>query len=75
MVGAGSPAVPGVITNFRVADAVYQPRITERVLAATHQASRATTNDTLLATALAYTNRPAFRCRGFSFAYGVAHFL
>jgi outer membrane protein TolC len=53
-VGAGSPAVPGVIMNFRVADAVYQPRITERVLAATQQASRATTNDTLLDTALAY---------------------
>lgn len=53
-VGASSPAVPGVIMNFRVADAVFQPRITERVLAATRQASRATTNDTLLDTALAY---------------------
>jgi outer membrane protein TolC len=53
-VGAGSPAVPGVIMNFRVADAVFQPRITERVLAASRQASRATTNDTLLDAALAY---------------------
>lgn len=55
-VGASSPAIPGIVVNVRVADAVFQPRISERVLAATQQASRATTNDTLLDAALAYND-------------------
>jgi len=55
-IGAGSPAVPGVVMNFHMKDAVFQPRITERVLAASRQASRATTNDVLLETALAYND-------------------
>ena len=55
-VGAGSPAVPGLSMNFQLRDAIYQPRISERILAANQQASRATTNDMLLETALAYNN-------------------
>jgi outer membrane protein TolC len=42
--------------NFQLRDAIYQPRISERILAASRQASRATTNDMLLETALAYND-------------------
>ena len=55
-VGASSPAVPDLSMNFQLRDAIYQPRISERILAANQQASRATTNDMLLETALAYNN-------------------
>jgi outer membrane protein TolC len=55
-VGAGSPAVPGVYMNFHTKDLLYQPRITEQVLAASRQASRAATNDVLMDTALAYND-------------------
>lgn len=55
-IGAGSPAVPGVVMNFHTKDAIYQPRITQQLLAATRQANRATTNDILLQTALAYND-------------------
>lgn len=55
-VGAGSPAVPGVYVNFHAKDALFQPRIARQVLAATRHANRATTNDVLLETALAYNN-------------------
>jgi outer membrane protein TolC len=54
-VGAGSPAVPGVVMDFRTRDAVFEPRIANQVLAASEQASRAITNDMLMRTALAYT--------------------
>ncbi len=53
-VGAGSPAVPGVVMQFRLADAIYQPRIAEANLDAREQFGTAVTNDQLLATALAY---------------------
>ncbi|MBA3484966.1 MAG: TolC family protein, partial [Pirellulales bacterium] len=55
-VGAGSPAVPGIVMNFHTKDMIFQPRITEQLLAASRQASRATTNDILLDTALAYND-------------------
>jgi outer membrane protein TolC len=55
-VGAGSPAVPGLVMNFHTRDLVFQPRIAEQVLAARRQASRATTNDILMETALAYND-------------------
>jgi outer membrane protein TolC len=55
-VGAGSPAVPGVIMNFHTKDAIFQPRIAQQLLAATRQANRATTNDVLMDTALAYND-------------------
>jgi outer membrane protein TolC len=53
-VGAGSPAVPGLVVNLHLRDAVFQPRIADRAFGARQQASRATTNDALLNTALAY---------------------
>lgn len=55
-VGAGSPAVPGLVVNFHTRDLVFQPRIADQVLAASRQASRAVTNDVLLETALAYND-------------------
>jgi outer membrane protein TolC len=53
-VGAGTPAIPGVVASFRLADAVFQPRIYEHTAAARRNAARATTHDTLLAAGLAY---------------------
>lgn len=53
-VGAGSPAVPGLIMDFHLRDALFQPAIAEHALGARQQASLAVTNDTLLKTALAY---------------------
>ncbi len=55
-VGAGSPAVPGVVMQFRLADAIYQPRIAGAALDAREQFGTAVTNDQLLATALAYVD-------------------
>jgi outer membrane protein TolC len=55
-VGAGSPAVPGLIVNFHTKDAIFQPRIAGQLLGASRQANRATTNDILLETALAYND-------------------
>jgi len=53
-VGAGSPAVPGLLAQFHVTDAVFQPRIAQQTVRARSAGSRATTNDNLLATSLAY---------------------
>lgn len=53
-VGAGSPAVPGLLASFHLTDAVFQPRIAERTTGARQHASQAATNDTLLDTALAH---------------------
>jgi outer membrane protein TolC len=53
-VGAGSPAVPGVVARFHLSDAVFQPRIAESFAAAQRHFSRAAVNDVLLATSLAY---------------------
>lgn len=53
-VGAGSPAVPGLIANFHFTDAIFQPKIAERTAAARQFASQAAQNDALLRTALAY---------------------
>jgi outer membrane protein TolC len=55
-VGAGSPAVPGIAMNFHTKDMIFQPRISEQLLAASRQSSRAATNDILLDTALAYND-------------------
>ncbi len=54
-VGAGSPAVPGIVSQFHFADAIFQPKIAQRTACARQSAALATTNDQLLATALAYT--------------------
>jgi outer membrane protein TolC len=53
-VGAGSPAVPGVVARFHFTDAVFQPRIAESIAAAQRYFGRAAINDVLLATSLAY---------------------
>lgn len=53
-VGAGSPAVPGAYVNFRMSDAVFQPRIAGQAAAARERAADATTQEVMLATALAY---------------------
>jgi outer membrane protein TolC len=55
-VGAGSPAFPGLVMNFHMRDAIFQPRITSQLLGASRQASRATTNDILFDTANAYND-------------------
>lgn len=53
-VGAGSPAVPGVLAQFHVTDAVFQPRIAQQTIRARNANAKAVTNDNLLTTALAY---------------------
>ncbi|RPI76810.1 MAG: TolC family protein, partial [Planctomycetaceae bacterium] len=53
-VGAGSPRVPGLLAQFHLADAIFEPRIAERGADARQFGSQATLNDTLLETALAY---------------------
>lgn len=55
-VGAGSPAVPGVVVDFHLRDAVFLPRIASQTLGARRQESRAVTNDLMLETALAYVD-------------------
>ncbi len=53
-VGAGSPAVPGLISQFHFADAIFQPRIAQRTACARQAGAEATTNNLLLSTAVAY---------------------
>ncbi len=53
-VGGGSPAVPGIAANFRVSDAVFQPRIANQERSARQHAVTATTHDLLLAVAVGY---------------------
>jgi outer membrane protein TolC len=53
-VGAGSPAVPGLLMNFHLRDAIFQPRIVEQALGARQHASRTAMNDMLLETSLRY---------------------
>lgn len=53
-IGQGSPTFPGIIMQFDTADAIYEPRIATRVAQAREQSARATLNDQLLDTALAY---------------------
>ena len=53
-VGAGSPAVPGLLASFHFADAVFQPRIAERTACARQSGAQVAMNDSLLQTALAY---------------------
>jgi len=55
-VGAGSPAVPGLLMNFHLTDAHFQPLIAQQRLCARRHASVAVRNNLLLETATAYTN-------------------
>lgn len=53
-VGAGSPATPGLIAQFHVADAIFQPRIAEQTVQARRHGARAAQNDALLAAGVGY---------------------
>ena len=53
-VGAGSPTVPGLVAQFHLADAVFQPRIAQQTASARNSGAQAATNDALLQTALEY---------------------
>ncbi len=53
-VGAGSPAVPGVVANFHLADAIHQPAAAEHATAARQFGANATEQDVILQTSLAY---------------------
>lgn len=53
-VGAGSPAAPGVLATFHASDAIFEPRIQSHAASARNAATTTATNDTLLATSLAY---------------------
>jgi outer membrane protein TolC len=53
-VGAGSPATPGLIAQFHVADAVFQPRIAAMTLQARRHGAKAAQNDALLAAGVSY---------------------
>ena len=55
-IGAGAPTVPGIAADFHTADAYFQPQIATHTVSARDAATEATTNDTLLATTLAYLN-------------------
>ena len=53
-VGAGSPAVPGLIASFHLVDAIYQPRIAGHQAASRQFAAAAAKNDVLRDAAVAY---------------------
>ncbi|MFO1062557.1 MAG: TolC family protein [Pirellulales bacterium] len=53
-VGAASPAVPGVVAQFHLSDAISQPRITSHQAASRQFAATATRNDALRDAAIAY---------------------
>jgi len=53
-VGAGSPATPGLIAQFHVADAIFQPRIAAQTVQARRHGARAAQNDALLAAGVGY---------------------
>jgi len=53
-VGAGSPATPGLVAQFHVADAIFQPRIAEQTVQARRFGARAAQNDALLSAGVGY---------------------
>ncbi len=53
-VGAGSPAQPGVVARFHLADALFLPKAAEKTLWARQHATSATLNQQLLDAAIAY---------------------
>jgi len=53
-VGASSPAVPGVLAQFHLADAIFQPKIAAHRAAARQYGATATRNDTLRDAAVGY---------------------
>jgi len=53
-VGAGSPSIPGVVAQFHLSDAVFQPEIARQTVRARSAHARATSHNELLKTALAH---------------------
>lgn len=53
-VGAGSPAVPGVVAQFHLTDAIFQPKITAHQASARQFGATVARNDTLRDAAVAY---------------------
>lgn len=53
-VGAGSPSVPGVVAQFHLGDAVFQPGIAQQTMRARGAYARAASHNELLKTALAH---------------------
>lgn len=53
-VGAGSPSVPGLVANFHLTDAIFQPKAARSAAIAREWEARATTNNELHQTALVY---------------------
>lgn len=53
-VGAGSPAVPGLVAQFHLTDAVFQPKIASHQAASRQFGATAVKNDTLRDAAVAY---------------------
>jgi outer membrane protein TolC len=54
MPGAASPTVPGIYSNFRLADALFKPLVAQQGANAKRFAAGAATNDILLKVSLAY---------------------
>jgi outer membrane protein TolC len=53
-VGAGSPAVPGLVAQFHLSDAIFQPKITTHQAASRQFGATAARNDVLRDAAVAY---------------------
>jgi len=53
-VGAASPAVPGIVAQFHLADAIFQPKITTHQAASRQFGATAARNDVLRDAAVAY---------------------
>jgi outer membrane protein TolC len=53
-VGAGSPAVPGLVAQFHLTDAIFQPRIAEHQAASRQFGATAVRNDILRDASVAY---------------------
>jgi outer membrane protein TolC len=53
-VGAGTTPLPGIVAQFQMVDAIFQPKIAERNMCAQQHASDAVLNDQLLEAAVAY---------------------
>jgi outer membrane protein TolC len=55
-VGAGTTPTPGLVAQFHLADAIFQPRVAEKAAWATGHAASATLNRQMLSAAVAYTD-------------------
>ncbi len=53
-VGAGSPGVPGLVANFHLTDAIFQPKAARNAASARGWEARAATNNELHQTAVTY---------------------